>query len=468
MNCPGCHKPVTEDVCPLCGFDIVLFTKTLALSNACYNKGLACAKHDDLTSALAWLRRSVAFNRKNMLAQNLLGLVYCTTGRIGEALKHWVISVSYQPKENAADTYMVWFQDNQRKLEDMTEAGRLYNQALVYAYQKSEDMAVIGLKKAVDLSPDFVEAHCLLALCYIAMKDKNHALTHVERALAKDAGNVAAWRYYHEIGQARAASEAKKQPVADVKTEKQAIYPAYGGDTKKFLTGGLPISGIICFVVGAICAVALMYVLYMPQQIRDHEETLAELQAQMTDAKTSYENRLADEAAANAALKAERDTLVARADGQETENAALANEKLVYEALSIYHRETVKDEMDMDVLKTAIDKLGMVDAQILPNDAAVLCAFIEQTVRPILAQAFYDQGLAHYTAQAFEEGAAALDKAVRYAPEDFELLSDAHYHLGLIAEALGNNGQAIAHYEKVAEESNRYAAAQTRLSALAE
>ena len=58
-------------------------TKLVYQSNYWYNDGLKKANIRDLSGAIVSLRRSLQYNRSNIAARNLLGLVYYGRGRCG-------------------------------------------------------------------------------------------------------------------------------------------------------------------------------------------------------------------------------------------------------------------------------------------------------------------------------------------------------------------------------------------------
>ncbi len=62
------------------------------ISDKYYNIGLDKAKVRDLTGAVESLKLSLAVDKNNVQARNLLGLVYCEMGDIVEALTQWVVS----------------------------------------------------------------------------------------------------------------------------------------------------------------------------------------------------------------------------------------------------------------------------------------------------------------------------------------------------------------------------------------
>ena len=95
-NC-GCHLS-EHDFCTSCGADVSLYKKIMCMSNRFYNDGLEKAGVRDLTGAINSLRQSLKFNKNNIEARNLLGLVYFETGEVVAAL---IISICCSPMRPA-------------------------------------------------------------------------------------------------------------------------------------------------------------------------------------------------------------------------------------------------------------------------------------------------------------------------------------------------------------------------------
>lgn len=87
------------------------------------------------------------YDKRNIRARNLLGLVYFETGEVVSALSEWVISKNLQPSRNLASEYINKLQANSNKLEAINETIRKYNDALNLCREGHEDMAAIRLKK---------------------------------------------------------------------------------------------------------------------------------------------------------------------------------------------------------------------------------------------------------------------------------------------------------------------------------
>ena len=183
MNCYNCGGVLSEkDFCTRCGVDVSHYKKTIYMSNAYYNIGLEQANVRNLSGAIISLHQSLKFNKNNVEARNLLGLIYYEMGEIVTALSEWVISKNIRGQKNIANDYLDKIQKDQSKLEMFAQMIRKYNQALLYCQQDSEDLGIIQLKKVLSMYENYLKAHLLLALLYIHAEEWDKAKTEVERA----------------------------------------------------------------------------------------------------------------------------------------------------------------------------------------------------------------------------------------------------------------------------------------------
>lgn len=81
----------------------------------------------------------------------------------------------------------------------------LYNKAIESLKAGSEDIAIIGLKKAVSMNPDFHEAVNLLGLCYAFTKDIDMATETFEKVVEAENNSIRALNYLQQINPAAAA-----------------------------------------------------------------------------------------------------------------------------------------------------------------------------------------------------------------------------------------------------------------------
>ena len=164
MVCQNCGGEFRDGaICPFCGSDVKLMQMARSASLRQYNLGVSAAREGDYSAAIEALNRCIAFDKRNVVARNLLGIAYYLVGMPGNALEQWIISSSLQTENNPAAGYISSLQKNARTLEKQDDAVVMYNHALDLFANGSEDLAVIQLKKALDYSPNFVMGHNLLA-----------------------------------------------------------------------------------------------------------------------------------------------------------------------------------------------------------------------------------------------------------------------------------------------------------------
>ena len=169
MNCMNCKAVVDVgmEICPNCGFNLRVQRKCFSLSNMYYNLGLDKAEIRDLSGAIDMLRRSLKFNKYNIHARNLLGLVYFETGEAVAALSEWIISKNIMSENNVATEYIATLQSEQAKLDMINQTIKKYNSALKCCRENNEDVAAIQLRKILSQNPKLIKGYHLLALIYI-------------------------------------------------------------------------------------------------------------------------------------------------------------------------------------------------------------------------------------------------------------------------------------------------------------
>ena len=96
--------------------------KILHQSNYWYNDGLRKAKIRDISGAVQSLKRSLQYNRENIPARNLLGLVYYERGEIAEAIVEWILSQNFQKSDNLAGYFIREIQKDKKTLEEIDRA----------------------------------------------------------------------------------------------------------------------------------------------------------------------------------------------------------------------------------------------------------------------------------------------------------------------------------------------------------
>lgn len=203
MECLNCGAPVLENGhCSACGMNYKLLVKAYNTSNYYYNVGLDRARVRDLTGAIDALNLALKYNKQNINARNLLGLIHYEMGETVLGLTHWVISNNYLPddSQNMAGYYIKEVQSDPMKLEEANQLAKQFNQALMYAKQGTKDLAFIQMRRILSNYPHFVKGYLMLALLYMDSGNNDKAKKAIKRVLRIDKNNTLAVKYLQEMG----------------------------------------------------------------------------------------------------------------------------------------------------------------------------------------------------------------------------------------------------------------------------
>lgn len=243
--------------------------KFLYQSNQWYNDGLKKANIRDLSGAVQSLKKSLYYNRDNVPARNLLGLVYYGRGEVAEALVEWIISKNIKTHGNIATYYIKKVQESQSELELVDQAIKKYNQCLMYCQQGGEDLAAIQLSKVISAHPTFLKAYQLLALLYMEAEQYAKARQMIRRAHKLDTTNEITLRYMHELKQLRNDKAAKIK-----ETREQSVSYKLGNETiiqpvSATLKDNATMMTILNIVIGIVVGAAVIWFLFVPAVKQD-------------------------------------------------------------------------------------------------------------------------------------------------------------------------------------------------------
>lgn len=236
--------------------------KNRQIANAYYNLGLSKARQRDMGGAIRALKKSLQFDKYQINARNLLGLIYNEIGEVGAALTQWIISLNLQEENNLAEEYLTRIQAARGYLEVADQAVRKYNQALIYAQNDNEDLASLMLMRMLAEMPNFVKAQELLALLYIHKEEYTKAGRCLYQALKIDPYNPRALRYMTFVKSNTGKAEVERRKLKNAFSHRQMqdddiiIPPTY-----KENTGWQSILNIIA---GLILGVAVIFFLVLP------------------------------------------------------------------------------------------------------------------------------------------------------------------------------------------------------------
>lgn len=288
MNCYYCGASLDfTDTCPECEADVRVWKKINRMSNRLYNDGLTKANVRDLSGAVDSLKMSLRYNKMNIGARNLLGLIYYEMGESVNALSEWVISKSLMPEDNPASDYLSEVQKSSAQLENTNQTIKKFNQALTYCRQGNHDLAVIQLKKVLSLNPKMVKGHQLLALLYMREERYDLALRSLRHAAKIDANNTNTLRYMQECKEHLRAN-GKLKPSKD---EEDTVTYQSGNDIiirpTKF-TDNTAVRTVVNLLIGAAIGIAVVCFLIIPE-MRQRANT--EASAQLVEANQTISTR---------------------------------------------------------------------------------------------------------------------------------------------------------------------------------
>lgn len=418
MICYRCGCRLSEkDFCTGCGADVGLYKRIMFMSNRFYNDGLERAAVRDLSGAMNSLRQSLKFNKNNIDARNLLGLIYFETGEVVEALGQWVISKNLRPNKNIADDYINLLQTSQARLDGFNQALKKYNQSLVYCYQDSKDLAVIQLKKILSVNPKYLRAHQLLSLLYIDAEEWEKAHKELLKCVQIDANNTMTLRYMREVNRMLAPEEGEKNIQKKVTSNGVVRYQS-GNETiiqPVKMKENKGVSSLLNLGIGVVIGVAIAACLILPARIQSVKADInAELRtvSEQSDAKTATIDELEQQVTKltedNKKLQQELGTY------EGTDGTLRASDALMM-AADAY----LKDNTDIEGIATYMEALETEEqsedfGKYKTDSFDNLYEDLMTVAGPQLATFYYNRGYDNYRAEDYETAIPDLERAYRY------------------------------------------------------
>ena len=445
MKCPNCGFEFFEGCnCPDCGVDVYVFRKTRSASIRLYNEALKHAEERELSGAAENLEQSLLFDKNNIPARNLLGLIYCEMGRIGDALKHWIISTSLQPDGNAAAGYIDYLQKNAREMEKYNDAIRMYNQAIHYLKQGSDDLAVIQLKKSIDNNPDFLDAYNLMTLCCIEDKNAKRAQHFNEIVLKRDIRNPLALHYAKLLGNTPTSpshlkkAEKSKTPttVSVKKTDSNPPIPRY--KRKEKTNSVLEKRDFLAFFAGICVAVIVILVLIVPALNESKNNKIKELE-------TAVENYAGETDMTPEEVLAMRTELTKLQE----ENKLLRSEENKQANLELL--ATAVAQMTDGDFEACVTTLDTIDTVSFSEEDMAKYTSVKTTAYPKAADSYYTKGKSQFLSNNFTEAKTYLETALNYTSTE-NFIDDTLYYLAKIAEEDGDAVKAKEYYNRIVKE----------------
>ena len=448
MVCYKCGCRLSEhDYCTGCGEDVTLYKKIMCMSNHFYNDGLDKATVRDLSGALVSLRQSLKFNKNNIEARNLLGLVYFEMGEVVSALKEWVISQNLRPKKNVANNYIDTFWSNQTRLDAINQTIKKYNQALGYCYQDSQDLAIIQLKKVLSYNPKYIRARQLLALLYINADEWEKARKELLRCCHIDTNNTTTLRYLREVEQMLAPEDGSKNTSKKKTGSGEVIRYQSGNEMIIQPVNGKERKGasvLLNLGIGIVIGIAIARFLILPAIIQGANAEISDnlrVVSEQSDAKTAtideQQQKIQSLSDENLRLQDELATY------EGTDGALKATDGLML-AVGAYLQNPDDVETIAGYMEALEQEEGAEEENRTPSFTDLESKFLA-VVSERLGAYYYDIGFRSYNAEEFDKAIPALERAYRYNNTNV----DALFYLGNSCRQSGDTDRAKEVYAQV-------------------
>ena len=441
MNCPKCGTPLENTYrCPKCEYEEPTMKRIIRASNYHYNVGLSKAKIRDLSGAITSLQMSLKYNKRNTKARNLLGLVYFQMGETVSALSEWVISVHFQSKGNVARNYIKKVQNNQGQLQVINNTIQNYNLALKYLEEGNGDLAIIELKKVVNLNPNYIRAYQLLGLLYIQHKQYSAARKILSRALKLDRNNITTVRYMNELvgysRQKRKGGDVEREKAAyvQIKDPNPLVIERTSGGYTDFNTSTLSFVNIL---IGIIIGAAVVGLLLVPSiqktKASEYNQAVVGYSSQISERNkeiTSLQNQVDTLTDENDKLKNNMDSVGSGADSEQ-------NDKRLIQAMKSY--------LDNDFV-TAGTVLADVDKTLLDGqEAQDVYDFLLTNTKDTVVNQLYEEACEYYDQKDYMNAVTYFRKVLNLNPDSVE----AWYNMGRAYQYLTDFEQARNCYNTI-------------------
>lgn len=452
MKCYNCGCDLSEkEFCTGCGVDVALYKKIMHISNRYYNDGLAKANVRDLSGAITSLRQSLKFNKNNIEARNLLGLVYFEMGEVVAALSEWVISKNLRPKKNLADDYIEAIQSNPTRLDTINQTVKKYNLALRYCYQDSKDLAIIQLKKVLSLNPRLVQGHQLLALLYMDSEQWEKARKELMKCCKIDANNTTTLLYLKQVnlmlgkGDESAGTAVKKR-----KQESEEVISYQSGN--ETIIQPLNVrepkgaSSVLNIAVGLVIGLAVAYFLILPARIqvaRGEMQEELKVVSENSDAKSA---RISELEQTVTDLKNSNTELQNEIDGYTGANGESRKVDVLLQTATDYLQ-------DPDDYEKISDTLYEVDVDYVENSASDAYKQLYYKLMGLVgketAEQLYEDGSAAINQSDYTTAIIDLEKAWFFSQNMEEPDPDILYELAQAYQMAGEEDKAKTTYSQI-------------------
>ncbi len=405
--------------------------KARQLSNLYYNRGLDKAQIRDLSGAVDLLEQSLKFDKGNIQARNLLGLVYFEMGEAVSALSEWVISKNLQPEDNIATEFIEKLRADQNKLAVINQTIKNYNDALKSCRKGDEDVAAISLRRVISQNPRLIKAYHLLALIYIKEGKYTRARKLLRRAQKIDKTNATTLRFLKEIDEktgsvTRLDGKSMRSAASDHKIVENVIQTVNVHESPVLIS-------FLNIILGVAVGVLFTWFIILPSQRqainRKANEKITEYSSKMASQQNTVEELQAQVQNSETTVTTANDQ-IEQAASQVT---SLENLLKTYEA---YRDENYSE---------AADTFKKIDTDTLSADAMIIYETIKNDVQDFLYSKYVDDGKSAYEGGDWQSAIDNLAAARLIEDDDYAVIE----YLANAYRLNSDTENAIATYQEI-------------------
>lgn len=325
----------------------------------------------------------------------------------------------------------------------------LYNKAIESIKNKSEDIAIIELKKAISLNPDFNEAANLLGLCYGYVNDRQKAAEMFQRVIESESNSVKALKYLEELYKkdepAPVSSKAKKKAGAAKKAAKTEKLPADVSTKEESKTRKNTKfeqkRDLLRYLIGFAAGALIVFFAYQGPPRLESDKTFAP-DVTADAEKEQLRSELSSYIEKYGKLNDDYNKLKEDADAANASVAYFKSAIKLYEIESLVLKKDYTSAADMLILLKSTDFKG--------RDKEKFNELYGKAM-PLAAQAACDEGVALAKQEKYKDALEKLEKVQLY-HKDFARKDIVFYYMGKCYQNLNEIQNASAMYKKIIEQ----------------
>jgi tetratricopeptide (TPR) repeat protein len=321
--------------------------------------------------------------------------------------------------------------------DDIKNSIVLYNNAIESLKMDSEDIAIIELKKAISVNPNFYEAMNLLGLCYSYIKEYDKAAEMFNTVIAAENNSVRALDYLAMIRRAEDPSVGivrdRKRTGKDrtVKSRQNAGNNKTVLHRKKKLKTDI-YKYFISFALGGIIVLIISLAAFSN---REPSVDIEAVESQYNEEISRYQSEYND-------LKREYDSLEKELEAAKEEIEYNTSVRKLYETENMVLSGKHTEAADMLILLKTVE---------FRSAEKEKYESLYNKTMPIVAEYLYTQGKELNRQGKYEDSLSSLDKVEIYM-KDFDRMDAVLYYKAKSYQGLGDFTKAKAIYNRIISE----------------